>query len=223
MRAERLMIFAKAPAPGRVKTRLELPPGDAAALHAAFVRDVVARHARPGRRVTVWRAGDLEHPLWGALVAAHGVALAAQPKGDLGDRMAAAFAAEGAGGEPVVILGTDSPTLPPSHVDRAFAALDAHEAVIAPACDGGYVLLGLRGAAALDRAVFPPGLAWGTPAVLPATLAALAARGDFAVLDPWYDVDRPLDLVWMRRHLATLEGPPPIHALAALDRIEGAR
>lgn len=218
---ERLMIFAKAPMPGRVKTRLELPPETAAALHAAFVRDVVERHMRPGRRVTLWRAGDLEHGLWGELVAAHGVALATQPAGDLGDRMAAAFAETGAGGDPVVILGTDSPTLPPSLVDRAFAALAGHDAVIAPACDGGYVMLGLRGAAARDRSIFPPGLAWGTEAVLPTTLDALAARGPFAVLDPWYDVDRPVDLRWMRHHLATLAGPPPRHTVQMLARLDG--
>lgn len=215
----RLMVFAKAPTPGRVKTRLALPPATAAALHAAFVRDVVARHGRADRRVTVWRAGDLAHPLWAELVERHGVALAEQPPGDLGDRMAAAFAAEGAAGDPVVILGTDSPTLPPAFVDDAFAALAEGEAVIGPACDGGYYLLGLRGAATRDRALWPPGLAWGTDAVLPATLAALAARGPFAVLDPWYDVDRPADLRWLRHHLPRVT-PPPTHTTAALAALE---
>lgn len=223
MSTERLMIFAKAPAPGRVKTRLALPPEAAAALHAAFVRDVVARHAWPGRRVTVWRTGDPAHPLWQELVDAHGVRLAEQPDGDLGERMATAFAAEGGEDDPVVILGTDSPTLPPTHVDRAFAALAKRDAVIGPACDGGYVLLGLRGTATTDRSIFPKGLAWGTDAVLPATLAALEARGDFAVLEPWYDVDRPADLIWMRRHLATLEGPQPTHSVEVLEALEAAR
>lgn len=220
---QRLMIFAKAPMPGRVKTRLKLPPETAAAVHAAFVRDVVERHQRPGRQVTLWRAGDLEHPLWAALVAAHGVALGVQPAGDLGDRMAAAFAETGKAGDPVVILGTDSPTLPPRLVDRAFAALAERDAVIGPACDGGYVLLGLRGAATRDRSIFPAGLAWGTEAVLPTTLDALAARGDFAVLDPWYDVDRPEDLRWMRHHLPLLDGPAPRHTIAMLAALDGRR
>jgi len=219
---QRLMIFAKAPTPGRVKTRLKLPPETAAALHAAFVRDVVARHQRPGRQVTVWRAGDLQHGLWRELVEAHGVSLAVQPSGDLGDRMAAAFSATGVHGDPVVVLGTDSPTLPPALVERAFAALGDRDAVIGPACDGGYVLLGLRGAATTDRSIFPPGLAWGTEAVLPATLDALAARGDFAVLDPWYDVDRPQDLRWMRHHMPLLDGPTPRHTLSMLAALDGA-
>ena len=88
------MIFAKAPEPGRVKTRLAPALGveGAAHLHAALLADVVERHQRPGRRVTVWRAGDLAHPIWAEL----GVPLATQPDGDLGDRQRAAFAAESA-------------------------------------------------------------------------------------------------------------------------------
>ncbi|MCA9558918.1 MAG: hypothetical protein KC583_10180, partial [Myxococcales bacterium] len=82
----RLMVFAKAPTPGRVKTRLQPPltPAQAAELHGAFVRDVVARHDRADRTLTVWRAGDLDHPLWADL----GVPLATQATGDLGARMA---------------------------------------------------------------------------------------------------------------------------------------
>lgn len=215
--SQRLMVFAKAPVPGRVKTRLALPPTTAARLQAAFVRDVVARHVKPGRRVTVWRALDLDHPLWAELCAEHGVALAAQGEGDLGARMAAAFAAELAAGGPVVIVGTDSPSLPPRLVDAAFAALAEVPAVIGPASDGGYYLLGLRGAV-------PPvfeGIEWGTDTVLARTLAALAASGTaFRVLDPWYDVDRPDDLVLLRHHLPSLAAagdPSPVRTIAVLD------
>ena len=88
MSAETLMIFAKAPEPGCVKTRLALPPEHAAAVHAAFVRDVIDRYQQPHRRTTVWRAGDLGHPFWDTL----GVALDVQGEGGLGARMAAAFA-----------------------------------------------------------------------------------------------------------------------------------
>ena len=116
--SERLMVFAKAPVPGRVKTRLCLPPERAAALHSAFVRDVVDRHQRPGRALTVWRAGDLEHPLWADL----GVALGIQQGADLGARMRHAFTRELSGDARVVVVGTDSPSLPPRLVDAAFAA-----------------------------------------------------------------------------------------------------
>ncbi len=215
---ERLMIFAKAPVPGRVKTRLELPPTTAARLHAAFVRDVVARHQRPGRRVTVWRALDVDHPLWSELVERHGVRLATQGEGDLGARMAAAFADELAGGGPVVVLGTDSPSLPPRLVDAAFAALAEVPAVIGPACDGGYYLLGLRGEV---PPVFPTDMPWGTEVVLTRTLRALAATGaPFRVLDPWYDVDRITDLALLKYHLPSLIAagdPAPTRTLAAMS------
>lgn len=215
---ERLMVFAKAPVPGRVKTRLELPPTTAARLHAAFVRDVVARHQRPGRRVTVWRALDADHALWGELVDRHGVRLATQRGDDLGARMAAAFGEELAGGGPVVVLGTDSPSLPPRLVDAAFAALDEVPAVVGPACDGGYYLLGLRGAV---PPVFPADMPWGTGEVLTRTLRALATSGaPFRVLDPWYDVDRLADLMLLKYHLPSLIAagdPPPRRTMAALS------
>lgn len=217
---ERLMVFAKAPVPGKVKTRLALPPTTAARLQAAFVRDVVARHVKPGRRVTVWRALDLDHPLWAELVAEHGVALAAQGEGDLGARMAAAFGVELAAGGPVVIVGTDSPSLPPRLVDAAFAALAEVPAVIGPASDGGYYLLGLRDGI---PPVFGPGIEWGSETVLGRTLAALAASGvAFRVLDPWYDVDRPEDLVLLSHHLPSLIAagdPPPVRTMAALEHL----
>ncbi|MCB9535904.1 MAG: TIGR04282 family arsenosugar biosynthesis glycosyltransferase [Myxococcales bacterium] len=213
----RLMVFAKAPTPGRVKTRLQPPltPAQAAELHGAFVRDVVARHDRADRTLTVWRAGDLDHPLWADL----GVPLATQAAGDLGARMAAAFAAELTGDARVVVLGTDSPTLPPALVDAAFAALDDVPCVVGPACDGGYYLLGARGAV-------PPvfaGLPWGTDDVLPRTLAALNDAGiPHRLLPFWYDVDRPADLALLRAHLPALAAsgvPPPRHTMRALEHL----
>lgn len=212
---DKLMIFAKAPAPGRVKTRLAPAIGDAGAarLHAAFVRDVVARHDKPGRATTVWRGGDLEHPLWAAL----GVPLATQCSGDLGGRLADAFAQELADGSAVVVLGTDSPTLPPQLVDQAFAALQRHAVVLGPACDGGYYLLGVRGGS-------PPvfeGIDWGTESVFAQTVEALNAAGvDFALLPYWYDVDRPDDLRMLRALRHRLPDPRPVHTLAALAELD---
>ncbi len=210
---QRLMVFAKAPEPGRVKTRLALPPARAAQIHAAFVRDVVARHRQPGRTTTVWRAGDLGHPLWEEL----GVALADQPEGDLGARMRAAFAEELRHGDPVVILGIASPTLPPALVDAAFVALERVPVVVGPACDGGYYLLGARGAV-------PPvfeGPEWGGPGVLAHTLASLeAARVRYEIMEFWYDVDRPEDLALLRAHLPALAAagvPLPAHTVRALE------
>lgn len=215
MSGQRLMVFAKAPEPGRVKTRLGLPPDDAARLHGAFVRDVVERHARPRRRLTVWRAGDLDHPLWGAL----NVRLDVQPVGDLGARMARAFATELTGGGPVVILGTDSPTLPPGLVDAAYAALRDVDVVVGPACDGGYYLLGARG----DVPPVFDGPTWGGPGVLAHTLDSLeTAAIPYRLLEFWYDVDRPEDLTLLRAHVPALTASgeaPPRHTLRALEEL----
>jgi len=216
MSAETLMIFAKAPEPGCVKTRLALPPEHAAAVHAAFVRDVIDRHQRPHRRTTVWRAGDLAHPFWDTL----GVALDVQGEGGLGARMAAAFAQEITDDARVVILGTDSPSLPPRFVDAAFDALTTHPLVIGPACDGGYYLLGMRGAVA---PIFLEDMAWGTDEVLRRTLAAARDAGvDYHVLDFWYDVDRPADLALLRDHLHALAAagePSPAASCAVCERL----
>ena len=116
----------------------------------------------------------------------------------------------------VVVLGTDSPTLPPALVDAAFAALARVPVVLGPATDGGYYLLGLRG-------LLPPlfaGVAWGTDAVLPHLLETLHAQQiPFELLDFWYDIDRPADLRLLRALAPTLPHPRPWRTLAALERL----
>ncbi|MHC4838137.1 MAG: TIGR04282 family arsenosugar biosynthesis glycosyltransferase [Planctomycetota bacterium] len=209
---ERLCVFAKAPVPGRSKTRLAPALGEegAAALHAAFVRDVVDRHARAGRAVTVWRAGDPAHPFWATLDEPQ----RDQAGGHLGARMAHALAVSLTDASRVVIIGTDSPTLPPSLVDAAFDALRENACVVGPAFDGGYYLIGARGGV-------PPvfcDIAWGTGTVLGDTLAGLrAASVRYQILPFWYDVDRPDDLALLRAHLPDV-APPPRHTIAALGQ-----
>ena len=224
MRARRLMIFAKAPIPGQVKTRLAGGPegiGEAWAteLHGAFVTDVVARLA-PLATTTVWRAGASEHPLWGALAARHpALGWRDQGAGDLGARMRRAFEETLAAGEPVVIVGTDSPTLPPTYVAQAFEALADTPVVIGPACDGGYYLLGLS---QVPEGIFE-GVPWGTGDVCAETMARLDAAGvPYTLLPFWYDVDRPSDLRLLRRHLAPLarDGEIPKATAAAIEAME---
>ena len=211
------MVFAKAPVPGRVKTRLKLDPDDAAALHSAFVRDVVERHANEKRRMVVYRAGDLDHPFWPTLDLTLAECCASS---DLGERMQRAFEAEFAKSDNpddarIVVIGSDSPTLPPSIVDEAFRRLDKGcRVVIGPACDGGYYLLGMRGGrseSGLPKRIFQSGMPWGTCDVLAMTLERLAAdeKKDepaivYELLEFWYDVDRPEDLRMVRAHANAL-------------------
>lgn len=213
---QRLKIFARAPVAGRAKTRLfsVLSPQDAADLHAAFVTDVVARHQAPGRLAELWQADASPHPLWAELAAAHpALTFAVQRGEDLGARMAHALAA-GLAADPeaaVVLIGADSPTLPPAVVDAAFAALRTHAVVLGPALDGGYYLVGVRGAVP-DLFAGPR---WGSASVLSDTLdRAAALRLQPALTEFWYDVDRPADLAWLGRHLPllALDQRPPATA-----------
>lgn len=190
-----LAVFAKAPVPGQVKTRLRpaLDDQQAARLAAAFVRDTLEKAARLGPPVTVYYAGD--RALLESL-APPGVRWADQGGGDLGARMARVPA-------PCLLLGADSPHLPPAYLRQALAAVPAYDVVLGPADDGGYFLLGLR---APQPALFD-GIAWSTGEVLAQTLAKAAALGlTVHQPPPWYDLDTPADL---RRLIENLKAVPP--------------
>jgi uncharacterized protein len=190
-----LLLFVRAPEPGRVKTRLAAEIGAAGALrvyrrlaeHAvaearSLAPDVELRiHFTPpgaADQVRAWLGTDAVY--------------LPQSDGDLGARMRAAFAsAFAAGARRVVIIGSDLPGLSGDVLRRALRLLESHPAVVGPAMDGGYYLLGLR---EMVDGVFD-GIAWSTDGVLTATLARLSAAGcDVAVLEPLADVDEAADL-----------------------------
>lgn len=187
-----IAILAKAPVPGYAKTRLipTLGADGAAALQAAMLKRTLATALAAGiGPVTLWCAPDRSHPTFAEAVAL-GVELAEQPAGDIGQRMQAAMAAATTLGG-VIVIGADCPALTPAHLRQAAAALAGHDAVVIPAEDGGYVLLGLRQA---NAAVFS-GVAWSTPQVMAQTRARLAAAGlRHAEFSPLFDVDRRSDL-----------------------------
>lgn len=199
-----LLLFARRPLLGRVKTRL-VPHLDATrvlALYRAFLEDQVRFvHGLAGQcRGELWWDGPAEP---GAPPDSVGATLAMreQGHGDLGRRLLEAFRdSRRRGARATVVIGADSPTLPAGHVLDAFAALEAGaDAVCAPAEDGGYVLLGLR----RPRAELFAGVAWGGPEVLRSTLErAREAAIDLRLLEPWYDVDGPEDLRRLSRELA---------------------
>ncbi len=195
-----LAVFAKAPVPGQVKTRLRpaLDDEQAARLAAAFVRDTLEKAARLGPPVTVYFAGDraLLEPLAPPDVRWPGIQWRDQGGGDLGARMARVPA-------PCLLLGADSPHLPLAYLREALAAISDYDVVLGPAEDGGYFLLGLR---APQPALFA-GIAWGTGEVLTQTLLKAAALGlSVHQTPPWYDLDTPADL---RRLIRDLQAIPP--------------
>jgi rSAM/selenodomain-associated transferase 1 len=198
-----LAVFAKAPAAGAVKTRLarRTSPEWAARVAEAFVTDLVCRLADfPARRVLACAPPDGMSYFEG--LATGRFALVPQGEGDLGRRLEAFLAAELArGAEAVVVLGTDSPTVPLEHIARAFDLLGRADVVLGPAADGGYYLLGCA------RRVPPlfDGVEWGGPRVLLDTVARAGAAGlCLALLPPWYDVDTLDDWWALCGHLAAL-------------------
>lgn len=181
-----LIVLAKWPRPGQVKTRLARDIGVIAATWWA-------RHqlARLRRRL----GGD---PRWRLVLAVSPDPAAArwpgaipQGRGDLGRRMARALAAQGPG--PVVLIGADIPGITPTDIARALQLARGQDWVIGPSPDGGYWLIGLRHAALARRAGVLAGVRWSTGAALADTLASLgpARVGRVRVLA---DVDTAADL-----------------------------
>lgn len=186
---DRLIVFVKAPRPGSVKTRLAAALGaeTAAQLYRLLADEEIRRTAPLGRG---YRRTFLFAPAGaGAEVAAWlpGEELQPQSEGDLGQRMARAFAdAFADGARRVVLIGTDTPRVSEAHVCRALTLLDEAELVLGPAEDGGYYLIGLM----RPRPELFAGMAWSTPSVFAATLERAAQLGlSVRLLEPLADVD----------------------------------
>jgi rSAM/selenodomain-associated transferase 1 len=198
-----LGVFAKQPLPGQVKTRLATArsPQWAAAVYEAFLLDQLDRlTSLPVRRVVVYDP-PAALPYFQNVVGAR-FELTPQQPGGLGQRLAAFFTQEwAAGAESVIVLGTDSPTLPVAVIRQAFAELAHAEVVIGPATDGGYYLLGC----ARPLPALFDGVDWSTSRVLEQTITRLNDPSiRLALLPPWYDVDTPADWDCLRGHVAAL-------------------
>lgn len=195
-----LIVFAKRPAPGSVKTRLCPPftPEQASAFYACMLEDVLEAMARAGPplglalRLMIHPAEAVARP--GVPVPA-GFTVVGQQGPGLAERMEQAFAtASGEGFGPILVRGSDSPALDGSVLEAALAALDRVDLVLCPDRDGGYNLVGLRGPA--------PGIfdhAMSTDSVLKDTLARADALGvRHAVLPAGFDIDTVDDLRVLR-------------------------
>ncbi|HEB80076.1 MAG TPA: glycosyltransferase [Rhodospirillales bacterium] len=176
-----LIIFAKAPRLGLVKTRLARDIGAVAAwsFHRNAVEHMVRRLSRDKR----WRCLLAVTP--GAAKWPPGVACFPQGEGDLGERMDRALRFPPPG--PAVIAGLDIPHITPSHIAGAFKALGEHDAVFGPAEDGGYWLVGLKRRPMTPR-IFQ-GVSWSTEHALADTLKNLPDGASTALLETLMDVD----------------------------------
>lgn len=189
-----VIVFAKSPQPGTVKTRLVPLLGEegAAALHARLVKRTLEtlRVASLGR-VELHCAPDTDDPFFHFCASHFGVTLQPQVAGDLGTRMCSAFASALATHACVLLLGSDCPALTARHLRQAERALkEGTDAVLAPCEDGGYALIGLRRA---EPRLFD-GIAWSSKNVMAETRARLTALGwRWRELETLWDVDRPED------------------------------
>jgi rSAM/selenodomain-associated transferase 1 len=193
-----LIIFAKAPIPGQVKTRLcpPLTPDEAATLQGSLVLDVVERSRGVAKQAHFDRvlacAPSREHVFFKILGERHGIRLIDQAGNDVGARMDQAFKAVFAlGYRRIVMVGTDIPTLLPSSLTQAFSLLATHDLILGPALDGGYYLLGLtRPVPELFE-----GIPWSTEQVCTLTRKKAEALGlKTALLPACRDLDRIEDL-----------------------------
>ena len=195
-----LLVFAKPPQPGQVKTRLIPALGEegAAQLHRCLVRQQLATALKAGiAQVQLWCAADTAHPFFQDCQAEFGISLHAQQGDDLGQRQLHALESAMAEATPVVLIGSDIPSMSALHLRQAFAALAADTAaVLTPMEDGGFSLIGLRASAPQLFA----GIEWGGERVLAQLRANLEDMGwRYSLLDTLWDVDRPEDLVRLRQ------------------------
>ncbi len=222
-----LGMFVKYPEPGRVKTRLASAIGDSAAatLYRGFLSDLIQRFGATGtRRVLAYSPADAVSREFFEQQSAGRFELWPQPDADLGTRMRLFF--EAFGPEPVVLIGSDSPTLPAGFATLALSMLQTADVVLGPATDGGLYLIGLN----QQRRAWPifDGIDWSTSRVLGQVVRRLQEnRARLKVLPLWYDIDEPADLDFLRGHLSALpfsleEALPDASATrAALELLPG--
>ncbi len=192
-----ILVFAKLPQPGRVKTRLLglLAPRQAAELHSVCLQDTLALvESIPGCDKWLLVAAPLEaaQQLASALKLGSNWKVAAQCGPNLGARLANALTARfRAGAKKVVVVGTDTPWMGRRRIQHALAWLDAADVVLGPTADGGYYLLAAR---RLVPEIFR-GIPWGTSQVLARTRHALEqTRTPYRLLPRNFDLDHPADL-----------------------------
>jgi uncharacterized protein len=187
VRPNLIILFAKAPVPGKVKTRLApiLTPEAAAELHSTFVDDMIHRfRSLEGSDFELHT--DIRNDAW----IDTGVTRKLQISGDLGLRMVHALEAGlQAGYSRVLILGSDAPTLPVAHVQTLLSA--DSDIALGPAEDGGFYAIAAR---RTDTAMLH-GVSWSQSTTLAETVEAITRCGLSVELGPvWFDVDTPEDL-----------------------------
>jgi len=194
-----VILFARDPVLGQVKTRLSSSLDDETILrlYTCFVEDSLEKIRKVDNADCF--VGISPSNLSGFFNGIEGsdIRLFIQQGENLGDKMRQAFVDRFADGyKKVVIIGSDSPSLPVSYIDEVLTS--DKDLMLGPSTDGGYYLIGMVGKVS---DVFA-GIAWGTDQVLDETLDRVKKAGvSLELLPVWYDVDFPEDLKFLKTHL----------------------
>jgi rSAM/selenodomain-associated transferase 1 len=198
--AQALILFAKDPVAGQVKTRLSslLDNSTTLSLYHHFLRDSIEKICSvTGVDRFIGIASDPQTSYFEDVSRSHPIQLFLQEGDNLGERMRRAFDDRFMEGyERVVIIGADSPTLPTAYIKQALQS--QKKVVIGPSTDGGYYLIGMQSKV---TDIFE-GVHWGSDQVLSETLGVLKGqRSEAELLPVWYDVDLPEDLRFLKTHM----------------------
>jgi len=189
-----ILLFAKYPARNKAKTRLQPALGidGAACMARQLLLHSIDQAIDTGFSVELCVSPAPTDPCWQALDLPDSLRWSTQADGDLGLRMLIASQRALQRFKKVVLIGTDCPSLTTARIQTAVQQLNQHDAVMIPATDGGYVLLGFR---EVDASLFSD-IVWSTASVAAVTKQRMAALGwTLALFDPLRDIDEPKDLV----------------------------
>ncbi|GJL80014.1 MAG: hypothetical protein NPINA01_30030 [Nitrospinaceae bacterium] len=207
-RTKAIILFARDPVIGQVKTRLQplLDPESVLKLYTCFLNDSIEKICKleSADRFIGVTPSDLSG-FFSRLDNESALQIFTQEGKDLGEKMSRAFKERFREGyEQVVIIGSDSPSLPVAYIEQALNS--KKDLTIGPSTDGGYYLIGMS---QKPVNVFE-GVAWGSDKVLAQTLERIKKNGSsLELLPPWYDVDRPEDLKFLETHLGLIEQSGP--------------
>ena len=213
MKSAQIVLFVRAPEVGKVKTRLIAKLGDVETteLYVAFVEDMLGsgcRFAIAGDVNVVLSVAGNPNPTVQDWASRFDVEVVSQSQGDLGMRLASTLEVGLRQYESVLVLGSDSPTLPEAWIRANLQALTHADLVVGPSHDGGYYAIGASCRSG------PPNfeeVRWSTPHTLADTVSANKERC-IAQTSPWYDIDCDADLELLQAHLSLDPRAAPLTA-----------
>ncbi|MEH6558599.1 MAG: TIGR04282 family arsenosugar biosynthesis glycosyltransferase [Oceanicoccus sp.] len=198
---KRLLVFAKSPVAGAVKTRLQpsYSPQQSVEFHNTLVHGCLQVATTVNDCVTELWAGSA-HDWWAELSSRYQLDIFQQFGDDLGSRMLQAFQQTLVAADSALLIGTDCPFITREYLLEAFDKLAEYDVVIGPAEDGGYVLIGLTA----EKPELFSDISWGSDQVLAETIAKIEVLNlSYVLLPPLRDIDRPEDVVYWQSSLVS--------------------